>query len=334
MPMRNSAAGLIILTGLLWTPATPASFEMVIVAMETPAWTEHNDTKTAIATGDRIQNGYRLLTGNTGKLALQLEPGVSLQLDVNSEIEFIADVNTETDSVGSQAAVKIHRGRICVQLRARPEVASGFRLLLGDSVSATIHERGEICAAFTADESRIALAEGTVQITNHIDPTMVVLSEPGSEYRFDDSGDFELNMIETEIAIEIGNGAEPVSGSNTQDETSDSGTERADSRKTGMTSDNASGVTGPAIEDTKTGTIYTVYLFSTRSKSVANKVNQELRDAGHQTLIIANDSGAATQYRIAVSGFTSRQAAQDFSAAITGQYGIEDTWVGRKKISE
>lgn len=326
--------GPIVLASLLWSLAAPAAPEIVVVAVESPAWTARNGSETALATGDRIEYGYRLLTGDTGKLALQLGPGVNLQIDVDSEIEFIEDADAETAAAETRSAVKIHRGRLCAQFRYRPETAIRFSLQLGKLASAAIRDQGQLCAVLGGDDSRIALVGGSVQITNLVENTLVVLSKPGSDYRFDDSGHFELGMTRTDIAIEVGEVSAPVTEPLVRDESRDSATEKTESTETETTSNDAGALSEPAIDESKPGQIYTVYLFSTRSQTIANEVNRKLRDAGHQTRIIASNSGTTTQYRIAVSGFTSRQAAQDYSAAIVGKYGIEDTWIGRKKAGE
>lgn len=334
MHTRKLTLGLIVLNGMCWFSAALAASEISITAVESPAWIMDENTKMPVAAGERITAHSRLITGNTGKLELKPGPGTNLQLGNDSEIEFIANADSETASSAPQSTVKIHRGRICVQFQAQPQASTQFRLLLGGSVSAVIQGQGQLCAVLSRDGSRIVLVQGSLQIANSIKPTMVVMSKPGSEYRFDDTGNFELGMIEAEMAIEVSNNAEPISGSNARDKTSGSETDRAARAATGSTSDEADGKNSPATNDMESEFIYTIYLFSTRSKKIATEVNQKLRTAGQQTLILATDSGENTQYRIAIPGFKTRQAAQDYSASIVGKYGIEDTWIGKRKIGE
>ena len=334
MPMRKSVVGLAALAGALCTLATAASTGLEIIAMEGPAWTEHVDSRTPVETGDRVRQGDRLLTGSTGKLDLRLDSGVSLQLDFDSEIEFLKGADTGAESEGFRFAAKIHRGRLCVQFRTRPDTATSFGLLLGDTVSANIHEQGHICAVYTSDEARIVLVGGSVQISNHIEPTLVVLSEPASEYNFDNAGNFTLSTVENEISIRVSNAAEGLPDSKRPAETSAGSTETVDREESGAKGKDAIEIPAPDNNGTKNEFIYTVYLFSTRSREAADKVNRKLQRAGHQTLIITSDDSADRQYRIAVPGFSTPRAAQDYAADIVGKYGIGDTWIGRTKVIE
>ncbi|TNF91296.1 MAG: SPOR domain-containing protein, partial [Gammaproteobacteria bacterium] len=77
--------------------------------------------------------------------------------------------------------------------------------------------------------------------------------------------------------------------------------------------------------------IYTVYLFSTRSEEAALEANQRFQLAGHDTRIVINEKEEPIRYRIAVSGFTSRESAREFANSIVGTLGIRDTWIGRDR---
>ena len=80
--------------------------------------------------------------------------------------------------------------------------------------------------------------------------------------------------------------------------------------------------------------MYTVYLFSSQSQENADRLNQKLRDAGHPTEIIVSDDGETVRYRVAGTGFGTRQAAQQFSDSVVGKHGIRDSWIGRSKLTE
>ena len=74
-----------------------------------------------------------------------------------------------------------------------------------------------------------------------------------------------------------------------------------------------------------------MYLFSTRSQEVAREVDQKLQRAGHDTSIIVSTEGDEERYRIAVTGFSTRQAAREYSDSIVGNHGIRDSWIGRDR---
>ena len=87
----------------------------------------------------------------------------------------------------------------------------------------------------------------------------------------------------------------------------------------------------PATDENTSGYIYTVYLFSTRSDEAANEANQRFQKAGHKSKIITNGKEPSIRYRVAVSGFETRQSAEDFSSSMVGKLGISDTWIGKER---
>ena len=81
--------------------------------------------------------------------------------------------------------------------------------------------------------------------------------------------------------------------------------------------------------DPTSDNVFTVYLFSTTSEEVADQVNQKFQQAGHESRIIVAIKANVTRYRIGVTGFESRQAAQQYAESITGSLGVTSTWIGR-----
>ena len=87
----------------------------------------------------------------------------------------------------------------------------------------------------------------------------------------------------------------------------------------------------PAAVNPTSDYVYTVYLFSTTSEKIAAQVNQKFQQAGHESRIIVPTKADVTSYRIAVTGFESRQAAQQYAESVTGTLGVTSTWIGRKR---
>ena len=85
----------------------------------------------------------------------------------------------------------------------------------------------------------------------------------------------------------------------------------------------------PAAVDSTSDYVYTLYMFSTTSEEVADQVNQKFQRAGHESRIIVTTKADVTRYRIVVTGFESRQAAQQYAESITGTLGVTSTWIGR-----
>ena len=73
--MRRSAVALIVLFGALWASASLAYSGFTVNAIESPAWVERNGARTAISGGDEIRIQDRILTGDSGRIAFQLQPG-------------------------------------------------------------------------------------------------------------------------------------------------------------------------------------------------------------------------------------------------------------------
>ena len=97
--------------------------------------------------------------------------------------------------------------------------------------------------------------------------------------------------------------------------------------------DTAANAPDSGPEEIRNNYIYTVYLFSTRSEDVANEVNQRFQKAGHKSKIITSGKEPSIRYRIAVSGFESRQSAKDFSSSVVGKLGISDSWIGKERTN-
>ena len=124
-----------------------------------------------------------------------------------------------------------------------------------------------------------------------------------------------------------------------QDRERQAGPVEAVSAKAGVVSESEAGPTNdaepiPAVVNPAGDYVYTLYLFSTTSEKVADEVNQKFQQAGHESRIIVASKADVTSYRIVVSGFESRQAAQQYAESITGQFGVTDTWIGRKRQAD
>jgi len=83
-------------------------------------------------------------------------------------------------------------------------------------------------------------------------------------------------------------------------------------------------------QDTVLSSIYTVYLYSSHSEEAAEQVNQKFHKAGHDTQVYVGTIGAELRYRVAVSGFETRQAAKNYSDSIDGTLGVTGTWIRKE----
>ena len=206
---------------------------------------------------------------------------------------------------------------------------------MGGGLLVTIQQSAHVCADLRDGQSRLGLLSGSVQLHNQIEPSIVILSESGSEFSLNENGSYRLlppsskeriasydeqpfiTAVDTITEAEPKEATSPVSAAVTETSSTESGSAKTSSA-------------GAAATDSSPY-IFTVYLFSTRSEGGATEFAQELQGAGHDAQIIATTKDSVTRYRVAVSGFTSRQAAREYSDSIIGSFGIRDTWIGRDR---
>jgi hypothetical protein len=183
-----------------------------------------------------------------------------------------------------------------------------------------LHPHVDICAQREDGMSSVILRGGSVQVTHSVDPNLIILSEAGTKFRINDNGSYELlvpgsaSSLTPQTKSSLSTLAAPdtdvdkafASGATTTSKTEASGQEN--------------------LPDYQ----YTVYLFSTRSEDVAEQVNRKFQAAGHKTQIKVSETDSVTRYRIAVPGFSSAQAAKNYSDSIIGTLGIKDTWIGKE----
>lgn len=289
-----------------------------VSAVRQPVWIKLDDADAELDPGNDIGFGDRIVAGRGGRAEFELWSGVTLRLYADTEIR-LQPVYLQNDDGAEMAELYLERGRIC--LETGPPTSSGrnFRLNLAARLLATIHQSAHLCALQRGETSALGLLGGSVQLDNSIEPGTVILSQTGFEFVLDDDGSYRLLPA---------SGAERVAGIDEQPFIDSAAI------ATGNLADQPAGAGGAAqVPAEASAWVYTVYLFSTRSREIAEEVNRNLRQAGHDTRIIASSADSPSRYRVAVSGFASREAARSFSDSIVGRFGIGDTWIGRDRPS-
>ncbi len=335
--MQKTRLGLIAAFSMACCSIANAASVASVSAVASPAWMQQDEVKTDLDQNSQINFGDHVYTGETGRLELELRSGVRLRIYPLSHVSLITAAESATDSADNMSVLYFHAGRIC--LESPPASSSGinFRLNLADMVIAEIQQYGHICVSRREGMSSVNLRAGSVQISNSIDPGIIILSEAGIEFRMDDEGSYQLLPSATNTAFVdmkqepfiVLVDVEPDTAGSKTPESDTSETESAESQPDIAVSGNS------GTEEAKAATdyIYTVYLFSTRSEEVAQQANERFQQAGHKTLILTNEKDSPVRYRIAVSGFQSRQSAKDFADSIVGTLGIRDTWIGENRSS-
>ncbi len=270
-------------------------------AFELPAWIQHNNNKTMISDSSNLEIGDHVITGDSGRVELQLRSNTTLRLYPDSKI--LLDKKTLLNSAEIQPIINVQQGRVCVEYVSEQNKGKTVGLSIGNTIVNASSYRSFICLLRDNKVSSISLHGGSAQITHSINPDIIILSQSGSELKIQDDGSYEL--------------LNQTAGSSKPSRLDESFI-----TKTGAGSESQ-------VNELQSDYIYTVYLFSTRSEEKAKRINEKLQKAGHQSEIIAKGEGDSIRYRLAVTGFKSRQSAKQFANTIVGNHGITETWIGK-----
>lgn len=303
-----------------------------VTALQSSAWIEQENNKTVLRSDRDLEVGDHIITSDTGRVEMQFWPNASLRLYPNSEIRLQAKKNTESNTPDNQALLYVHKGKVCVDYKSQSSSQSKFELTIGNTIVTAKHHHSYICLLREDSWSFVNLREGSVQISHSIDPSMIILSESGTELRINDDGSYEL--------------LKPGAADSITPEDDKPFITETDIKTAGpvhipaaveddivAAQENVKNESKPVTDENTSGYIYTVYLFSTRFEETANEANQKFQKAGHKSEIIVIGQDASIRYRIGVSGFETQQAAREFSNSVTGKLGISDTWIGKDRQS-
>jgi hypothetical protein len=314
---RFAVIGLICITS-----ANASAGFATITALTPPVWLQQEDRKSRLDRNSELKIGDTVSTGETGRVQMMFWEHASLQLNTNSAITLLMEDSADAAGSESLPEIYIHQGRVCIDYTAQPGSNKLFKVNMGDTMFAVIHNYGDICLLRSEGQNFIKLRAGSVQITQAIVTDMIILSETGSEIHMEESGSYrllfpggELSAIEIEKPFIVETGGDPATSNDLQEATDIAVLPKTEPKITAT--------------NERSAYVYTVYLFSTRDEDVAQETNQRFLKAGHDTQIIESTSGSIKRYRVAATGFDSSQAAKDFSNSVVGKYGVTETWIGR-----
>lgn len=308
----------LFLLGYIAATIVQAGPSIRIGGLKSPAWIQLGEEESSLAVDSDINFGNQIVTGRNGAVKLDIGDHITVFVNADSTISLLAEPADRRSDQTPASNLSLHDGRTCIQLEAPSDSNLWLRLSLGTSVVADLHLRGDICALRQGNMSSLRLRDGSVQIIHAVDPNLIILSRPGSEYHISDDGSYSL-LTSADEASPVDEIEQPFPFS------------QAIERVTRVEPASASQDTPRPAVQAKSGvtTVYTVYLFSTRSREIAQQVNLKFRNAGHDSRIFERADGDETRYRIGVTDFATRQAAVDFAAAITGRLGVTGTWIGK-----
>jgi hypothetical protein len=328
--MQNTILSLVAFGCIVCFSSADAAAIARVTALQSTAWVEQENNKTTLGSNSDLEVGDHVITSDTGRVEMQFQSNATLRLYTNSEIKLQAKRNSELNAPNNHPLLYVRKGKVCVDYQPQPGSQNKFELNIGKTIVTVTHHSSYICVLREDGWSFVNLRDGSVQVSHAIDPSMIILSESGTEMRIKDDGSFELlkpgaadsiipeddnpfiteTDIKTESPVEISMAVED---------------------EIVVAKEIIRNESKPVTPQNTSGYIYTVYLFSTGVEDVANEVNQRFQKAGHKSKIITSGKEPSIRYRVAVSGFETRQAAQDFSNSMVGRLGISDTWIGKDR---
>jgi hypothetical protein len=331
--MQKTVSGLLAITCLACFSLANASSGARVTAVASPAWIHQGEDRIELAAGREIAIGERVTIGENGRIEIELWSGVRLRVFPESQISVISGENADLPPL-----LKLQLGRICLESTPASGGDTNFGLDVDSLLLVRIQQYGHICASKQEDISVINLRAGSVQIDNKVDPGIVILSEAGTVFQMNDDGAYQLLSLVDESEVADMHQQPPAAEQQQPDAEVKIDAQQEAAAQAGASSQAASeneaaepvenASTAPAATDDY---VYTVYLFSTRSQEVAERVNREFQSAGHETRILVRQGEDPARYRIAVSGFESHQSASEFAASMVGKLGIRDTWIGKDR---
>jgi len=324
--MHKILVNLIALIGIVYLLPVNASPVATVIDLRSAVWLQQNDVKTALSKNSVLNSGDQIITSETGRVELLLWSTVSLQLNASSAITILSRQKSTATGADNQPKLNIQKGKACLKFTSQPDTLSKFRINIGDKLYATLHHHADICAQREDGMSSIKLRGGSVQVTHSVDPNLIILSKAGTEFRINDSGSYKLLLPGSANSITPQSEISPTTLAAPEEDLP----VHADVADDEAVADDETVATDEIDQGNLPDYQYTVYLFSTRSEDVAEQVNRKFQQAGHKTQIKVSETDSVIRYRIAVSGFSSAQAAKNFSDSIIGTLGIKDTWIGKE----
>ncbi len=282
--------------------------------------------------GEKWGVGDQIITGADGGAKLQLGDNFFLQIKENSHITYLADNGTETSPQTDSAKISVGKGTVCIYSSLEAGTGSILEVDIGNTMRAILQYVVDVCLKRTSGVSSVLMWSGSIKIEHYPTEHTIVLSEAGTELRAEDGSKYQF------LKFDVGGGAnvESVEAVSTEEEISAEAVqpEDKDEPATGSSAKDekpASAEVNLITLQNQPGFEYIVYLFSTRSEETAEKTSRKFQESGYKTHIYEHENDEVTNYRVALPGFETKQAAEDFSQSIIGKLGVRDTWIDKER---
>ena len=136
-------------------------------------------------------DGRHIVTGDDTGVELQLSPGVMLNIHKRSKVVYFANARD-----GESVDLSLASGLTCIHSTVDPVSDGKLVIDIVERIRVTFRHPGKLCVMRTLNSASVFLWAGNVQIVHDKLENMIVLGEPGSEYRVDDNGQFQLVMFD------------------------------------------------------------------------------------------------------------------------------------------
>ncbi len=331
---------LVLLTVVLCAPTTQALAFATITNLESPVWVQQGDIKSKLTRDEKWEVGDQITTGVGGRVELQLGADFFIQVKGNSQVTYLNGNGTETSAQAHAAKLSVAKGMVCVRSSLEPGRGSKLVFDIGNTLQATLQDVGDVCLKRNNETSSVFLWSGSIRIEHYTSGHKIVLSQAGTELRAKDEGEYQLlRFNEADTAIlegeEIATSEEMVTSEEiATDEIQPNEPDNPLPDNNAMTEEPVSTEVDSTALQKRPEFDYIVYFFSYASEKRAEKTNSKFHEAGYKTQIYEYKGDETSYYRIALPGFESRQAAEQFSESMIGKLNIKDTWIDKIRLEQ
>jgi hypothetical protein len=284
---------LVVLLGLL---STPAFAQLVVEGLQFPVWVERADQRIPLAPGDAVAAGEQIITGDGGKVWVQMPDKARVKLGPEAALNVSAVNVTSTAEAQStdvlDGALDVIKGAFRYTTGELSKLwQRDLRISLGNT--ATIGIRGtDLWGQVEGDSQFVVLLEGRISVQPQASAAALTLQNPLEIYRAGASAVDSVDMAAVQALAPI--------------------TEL----------DSGSGVM-------RQGGAYQLHLASFSRARHADAMSARLARAGLATRVTQASVDGQDWFRVSVLSLASLEDARALRARLAGQSGVTSAWISR-----
>lgn len=297
--MTSSVSGVIgkaLALVCLLSACASASATLVVEALQFPVWVERGDRKVPLAPGDVVAAGEQIITGDGGKVWVQMPDQARVKLGPGAALNVRA---INVTSIAEARSAEVLDGALDV-IKGAFRYTTGelsklwqrdLRISLGNT--ATIGIRGtDLWGQVEGDSQFVVLLEGRISVQPQATTAPLTLQNPLEIYRAGASAVDSVDMAAVQALAPI--------------------TEL----------DNGTGVM-------RQGGAYRLHLASFSQVRLADAMSARLARAGLATRVTQANVDGQDWFRVSVESLASLEDARALCARLAGQSGVTSAWISR-----